>query len=71
LPDPAREHIAVAPPELVEQPHRSGRENLDADLTAFPATEVIGDSSDEAYREAERWLAADDAVEDGSPTAPP
>ena len=46
-------------PELVEQLHRTGREHLDADVTAFPATDVIGDSSDEAYREAERWLAGD------------
>lgn len=44
-------------PELVGQLHRTGREHLDADVTAFPATDVIGDSSDEAYRAAERWLA--------------
>jgi hypothetical protein len=25
----------------------------------FPATDIVGDSSDAAYREAERWLAAD------------
>jgi hypothetical protein len=36
----------------------TGREHLDADLTAFPATNVVGDSSDEAYHEAERWLAS-------------
>jgi sulfate permease, SulP family len=48
-------------PELVEQLHRTGREHLDADVTAFRATDVIGGSSDEAYREAERWLAGDGA----------
>jgi SulP family sulfate permease len=45
-------------PELVETLRRTGRDHLDADVTVFPATSVIGDSSDEAYREAQRWLAA-------------
>jgi SulP family sulfate permease len=45
-------------PELVKQLQRTGRDHLDAVVSAFPATDVIGDSSDEAYREAERWLAA-------------
>jgi SulP family sulfate permease len=54
-------------PELVEQLQRTGRPHLDADVTAFAATNVIGDSSDAAYREAERWLAADGAPgEDGA-----
>jgi sulfate permease, SulP family len=48
-------------PELVKQLQRTGRGHLDADVSAFPATNVIGDSSDEAYREAERWLAANGA----------
>jgi SulP family sulfate permease len=48
-------------PELIEQLHRTGRDHLDADVRAFAAADVIGDSSDEAYREAERWLAADGA----------
>ena len=48
-------------PELVKQLQRTGRDHLDADVSAFPATNVIGDSSDEAYREAERWLAANGA----------
>ena len=48
-------------PELVKQLQRTGREHLDADVSAFPATDVLGDSSDEAYREAQRWLAADGA----------
>ena len=47
--------------DLIEQLKRTGRKHLDADVTAFPATDVIGDASDEAYREAERWLAADGA----------
>jgi sulfate permease, SulP family len=47
--------------ELVKQLRRTGRGHLDADVSAFPATNVIGDSSDEAYREAERWLAANGA----------
>ena len=45
-------------PELLQQLRRTGREHLDAEVTVFPATAVIGDSSDEAYREAQRWLAA-------------
>jgi SulP family sulfate permease len=45
-------------PELVKQLRRTGREHLDAEVSVFPATDVIGDSSDAAYREAEQWLAA-------------
>jgi len=45
-------------PELVKQLRRTGREHLDADVKVFPATDIIGDSSDKAYREAEQWLAA-------------
>jgi SulP family sulfate permease len=45
-------------PELVKQLRRTGREHLDADVATFPAADVIGDSSDAAYREAERWVAA-------------
>jgi SulP family sulfate permease len=40
-------------PELRE----TGRANLDGDVRAYPATDVIGSASDAAYREAERWLA--------------
>jgi SulP family sulfate permease len=46
-------------PELVKTLRRTGRDHLDADVSVFPATSVIGDSSDEAYREAQRWLATD------------
>jgi SulP family sulfate permease len=50
--------VSGVTPELVKQLRRTGREHLDADVTTFPAADVIGDSSDAAYREAERWLAA-------------
>ncbi|MDA0166296.1 SulP family inorganic anion transporter [Solirubrobacter ginsenosidimutans] len=43
-------------PELVKQLRRTGREHLDAEVKVFPATDVIGDSSDAAYREAQHWL---------------
>jgi SulP family sulfate permease len=45
-------------PELVKQLRRTGREHLDAEVKVFGATDVIGDSSDAAYREAQRWLDA-------------
>jgi SulP family sulfate permease len=45
-------------PELVKRLRRTGREHLDAEVSVFPAKDVIGDSSDAAYREGERWLAA-------------
>ncbi|MDA0160409.1 SulP family inorganic anion transporter [Solirubrobacter ginsenosidimutans] len=45
-------------PELVERLRRTGRSHLDAQVSVFAATEVVGDASDAAYREGQRWLAA-------------
>src|SRR3954471_21638540 len=39
---------------------RTGRANLDQDVQAFAATDVVGSSSDAGYAEAERWLADTD-----------
>jgi SulP family sulfate permease len=50
--------LSGAAPELVQQLRRTGREHLDAEVSVFGAKDAIGDSSDAAYREAERWLAA-------------
>ena len=43
-------------PELVKQLRRTGRKHLDAEVSVFPATDVIGDSSDAAHREGSNGL---------------
>ncbi len=37
---------------------RTGRTTLDEDVEAYAATDVVGTSSEAAYRDAEQWLAA-------------
>jgi sulfate permease, SulP family len=44
-------------PALLPELEHTGRENLDRDVEAYAATDVVGTASDAAYREAERWLA--------------
>ena len=46
-------------PELVKRLRRTGQAHLDADVSVFAATEIVGDASDTAYREGQRWLATE------------
>lgn len=55
---------------LLEQMERSGRVDTKGAVQVFPATELIGESSDLAYAEAQSWLAAQRAasLEGAAPT---
>jgi SulP family sulfate permease len=46
-------------PELVKRLRRTGQAHLDANVSVFAATEIVGDASDAAYREGQRWLATE------------
>jgi sulfate permease, SulP family len=57
-----RLYLSGVDPALVEQLERTGRLDSDGPVRVYPAHPVLGESSAEAYQDAELWLASGGAA---------
>ena len=69
-----RLYLSGVDPQLVESFHDSGRINADGPLRIIEATEMLGESTGQAFQDARMWLVSHDGdpgvAGDGRPQAP-